>query len=273
MKTRQILVLLIGALSLPLSAIAAENWAQWRGPALNGSTTETSLPARIGPAENLAWTIDLPGTGSGTPIVWENRVFVSVIDRGTKKLTALCYDRLTGKVLWQHAMGEAIRATGQSDLASPSALTDGQRVFFYFGTGDLAAFDMDGKPIWSRNIARNFGAFNVLWIYGSSPLLYRDKLYVQVLHRGAESYLLAIDPATGKDIFRQLRPDEARAESKESYSTPIPYEGKDRREILIIGGDCVTGHDPDTGKELWRVGGWNPQFITHWRLVDRKSVV
>lgn len=287
MSFRAFLIVLICAVLFPFAVAAGENWPQWRGPAFNGSTTEAKLPDKIGPADNLAWAVDLPGIGSGTPIVWDNRVFVSAIDRSTKKLTAMCFDRLTGKPLWQNAMGDAFRTTGQSDLASPSAITDGQRVFFYFGTGELSAFDMDGKPLWSRSIPKEYGAFNVLWIYGSSPLLWRGKLYVQVLHRNtpvgrgapagaadrpAESYLLAIDPATGKELYRHARPTAAHAESQESYATPVPYEGKDRREILIVGGDCVTGHDPDTGKELWRCGGWNPQFITHWRLVPSVTV-
>src|SRR5205823_3327307 len=118
-----------------------------------------------------------------------------------------------------------------ADLASPSAISDGKTVFFYFGTGDLAAFDMDGKVLWQRNLQKDHGPFNFQWIYGSSPLLYKGKLYVPVLHRDvpasqwrsanpgeslADSYLLAIDPATGKDIWKQVRPNDARVESKES---------------------------------------------------------
>jgi len=165
-----------------------------------------------------------------------------------------------------------------NDTASPSAITDGKLAYFYYGTGDLVAFDFGGKQVWARNIQKDHGAFNVLWIYGASPLLYKGKLYVQVLHRDtpvdgstqdepAQSYVLAIDPATGKDLWKHMRKDEARAESKESYTTPIPYEIGERSEVIIVGGDCVTGHNPETGEELWRVGGWNPGKIGHWRIV------
>ncbi|MEK7996778.1 MAG: PQQ-binding-like beta-propeller repeat protein, partial [Planctomycetota bacterium] len=82
-----------------------------------------------------------------------------------------------------------------------------------------------------------------------------------------ESYLLAVDPDTGKTLWRQIRPSEARQESREAYSTPIPFSFRGSRQILIAGGDVLTGHDPQTGKELWRWGTWNPTRITHWRMV------
>jgi len=129
---------------------------------------------------------------------------------------------------------------------------------------------MDGKPIWSRNLQKDHGSFNIQWIYGSSPLLYKGKLYVQVLQRErpyndtalpgaapydgpAPSYLLAIDPATGKDLWKHIRKDEAVDETKESYGTPIPHTtAGGREEILLTGGDAVTAHDPATGAEIWR---------------------
>src|SRR6267142_2541461 len=157
---------------------------------------------------------------------------------------------------------------GNADWAGPSAICDGKSVFFYFSTGDLGAFDMEGKPLWSLNMQKEHGPFNYQWIYGSSPLLYRGKLYVQVLHRDiptdkwrsaepgekqAASYLLAKDPATGKDIWRVVRKDDsAKVESKEAYSTPMPYQAGEPAQVVVVGGDCVTGHDFDTGKEIWR---------------------
>jgi outer membrane protein assembly factor BamB len=175
------------------------------------------------------------------------------------------------------------RQNDRNDMASPSPVTDGRTVWFYFGTGDLAAFDAAGNEKWSRNIQKDFGEFNVQWIYASSPLLYKDKLYIQVLQRDvppfgrgykgppADSFLLTIDPQTGRDIWRVVRPNEAVQESKESYGTPIPFENNGHQEILLIGGDCITAHDPQTGKEIWRVGGWNPRKIPHWRMVSSPS--
>ena len=276
--------LLLAVLPLiPVSAQAAEggaNWPQWRGPALNGSSTATGLPDKLDRSANLAWSAKMPGAGAGTPIVWGERVFVSSLDDQSRKLVALCLDRKDGKVLWRKEVGLGFQANQRNNMASPSPLTDGKTVWFYYGTGDLAAFDFQGKQLWARNIQTDFGPFNVQWIYGSSPLLYDGKLILQVLHRDvpphgpppaggkpAESYLLALDPQTGKDLWRVVRPDEARAESKESYGTPVPFDGSPRKEVVVIGGDAVTGHDADSGKELWRVGGWNPGKIGHWRVV------
>lgn len=265
-----------------LATIArAENWPQWRGPNLNGSTSETNLPDNLDP-KNATWMIDLPGPGASTPIVHGDHVFLTALDSKEKMLLAIAVDRKSGKVLWQKECGVGFRTSGRSDMTSPSAVTDGKTVIFYFGTGDLACFDFAGNQKWARNLEQDHGPFNMQWLYGSSPLLYDGKLYVQVLHRNvsprrrgepgpgeslADSYLLIIDPATGKDLHKVIRPTAAKAESQESYATPIPYEGKERTEIILIGGDAVTGHDPETGAELWRGTGWNPQFIGHWRLV------
>jgi len=272
--------LLIAAL---VPGLWAENWGQWRGLAHNGSTSETGLPAALDASTQL-WAIDLPGSGSGTPAVWGDKIFVSAVNAKTAALTCLCFARADGKPLWSAEVGIAggnKKAT--SDLAGPSPICDGTSVFFYFGNGELAAFSLDGKELWKRNIAKDHGAFNVLHLYASSPLLHEGTLYVQVLHRdtpigaggstNAPSYLLGIDPATGKDRFKQLRPAPAAAESLESYATPIPTSAGGKPEILVVGGDCITGHDPASGVERWRCAGWNPDRINHWRLVPSTVVI
>ncbi|MBD3266824.1 PQQ-binding-like beta-propeller repeat protein, partial [bacterium] len=144
----------------------------------------------------------------------------------------------------------------------------------YYGTGDLVCFDFTGKKIWARNIEEDHGEFAVQFGYGSSTLLYQNKLYVLVLQRDTpldgtprDSYLLAIDPQTGKDLWKHIRPSDAKRESLEAYTTPIPYEGSGRKEIVIHGGDYTTGHDPATGQELWRWGAYNLRGFPHWRIV------
>jgi outer membrane protein assembly factor BamB len=166
-------------------------------------------------------------------------------------------------------------------------VTDGQIVVFFYGNGTLAAFELDGKPLWKRNIQKDYGDFAFLWTFSSSPLLYDGKLYLQVLQRDVpvqrgfgfrgpdrstggpaiESYLLAMDPRTGETLWKHVRPSQAVMESREAFSSPIPFEHGGRREILIAGGDDITGHNPENGEELWRWGTWNPQRIGHWRLV------
>jgi outer membrane protein assembly factor BamB len=255
----------------------AENWAQWRGPNFDGSSTETGLPDRFSKTENVKWVINLPGPSGSTPVIFGDRVFVNSIDAQKKTRIALCLDRKSGAVKWQSDMGPGISVDDRSNFSSPSPVTDGERVWFYYGNGDLACFDMDGKKIWSRNIQKDYGPWSYQWTYGASPTLYDGKLYIQVLQRnvpvngrGARdnpSYILALDPKTGKELWKHVRPSDAVAESLEAYSTPIPYKHGGKTELLILGGDCITGHDPDTGKELWRWGTWNPDKIGHWRLV------
>ena len=259
------------------AAARAGNWPQWRGPNLNGSAgdDEKDLPVKFSPDENIAWSIDTPGVGAATPIVWGDRVFITAMEQEDPQRTrALCISRTDGKVLWQQVVGN--KGFGNrmgNNAATPSPITDGQVVIFQFGTGELLACDMDGKQLWKRNLQDDHGKFEILWQYGATSLLYKGLLYVPVIQgptaRGAGdwSYLLCVDPKTGKDIWKHMRTTGAVYESKQAYSTPIPYEGPNGPMILISGGDYVTAHDPRTGKELWRSPTYNPRPETSWRLV------
>ena len=257
-------------------SIFSADWAQWRGPNFNGFTSEKGLPTEWS-KDSAAWALDMPGPSASTPVILGDRIFASSVDAKNQTLHAMCIDRKTGKVLWNHKTGDGMRRDDRSNYSSPSAAADKDRVIFFYGNGTLVAFDHSGKELWNRSITREYGDFAFQWTFSSSPMLANGKLYLQVLQRnqpvhgegkqGAESFLLGIDPATGKDIFRHVRPSEAKAESLEAFSTPIPFEHGGRKEILIVGGDCITGHDPETGKEFWRWGTWNPTRIGHWRLV------
>jgi outer membrane protein assembly factor BamB len=275
------------AVALIAGASHAENWPQWRGPAFNGSSADTGLPATIGKTENLLWTTPLPGRSGASPIIWGDKVFVSSADGTNKDLLAMCIDRKDGKVLWKKVVAPSLdRNHGKnSNMTSPSPVTDGNLVIFFYGTGDLAAFDLDGKELWNRNITKDHGKFAIMWGYGSSGLLYKDKLYIPVLQRdkqtynksedqtkSVDSYILAIDPKTGKDLWKHIRPSDAPEETRESYATPIPYEINGRTEIVMIGGDHVTGHNPENGEEYWRFGSWNPTKIGHVRLVPSVAI-
>jgi outer membrane protein assembly factor BamB len=258
-------------------ARAQDQWPQWRGPHFNGSSNAKNLPDKLDESTKV-WEASLPGQGAGTPIIWHDRIFLTDIDDGSKKLLALCLSRKDGKPLWQKEVGLGFGQNERNNMAAPSALTDGKLVWFYYGTGDLIAFDVNGNQKWARNIQKEYGPFHMNWIYGSSPMLYDGKLYVEVLHRDVpahgppdgspkDSYLLAMDPQTGKEIWRTIRPNDARQETKEAYTTPMPLTRDGKTEILVVGGDCVTGHDPTTGQEIWRFGGWDPRKIPTWRLV------
>jgi len=251
----------------------AENWPQWRGPFLTGSTTESNLPDAFSKTENVLWSVPLPGQAHATPIVWDNAVFVNSPD-ADGNLLLLCLDRQTGKTLWQKQVSAGNRSKTRNNLASPSPMTDGKTVWTSFGTGDLAAYDFSGKEIWARHLTKEYGPFILNWLYGCTPLFYKGRIYVEVLRRGpADSFVLCLDPATGANIWRHVRPTDAVAESQEAYSTPMPCECGGKTQIVVVGGGYVTGEDAATGEELWRGGGLvNPTALSASRLVPSPLV-
>ncbi len=270
-------LLLLG--SFPLMAA---NWGQWRGPNFNGTSPEKNLPSSFSKTENVAWSIKMPGKAAATPAVWDDKVFIATTHDRAKTLHAQAYDRATGKLIWNEKVGDGYDKDNRSNYAAPSPATDGKRVIFFYGNGDLASFTLDGKLQWRKNLQDQFGEFAFQWTFSTSPLLHKDMLYMQILQRDVPvrgsksktspdgkvpSFLLALEPDTGKEIFNINRKAKAQLESLEAFSTPIPYTHNGREEILVVGGDCLTGHDPKTGKEFWRWGTWNPSRITHWRLV------
>jgi outer membrane protein assembly factor BamB len=278
MTHRRLVGLALIVITAAVSVARAADWQQWRGPNFNGSSDAKNLPDTLDDSTQR-WSTALPGPSAGTPIVCKDRVFISVLDKSSKKLLAMCLDRADGRILWSKEVGEGSYKNERNNLASPSPICDDKTVWFFYGSGDLVAFDHAGNEKWSRNITKEHGPFFYQWIYGSSPTLYDGKLYIQVLHRDvpahgprtsdqpAPSYLLAIDPNTGKDLWKHVRPEEAASESKESYGTPIPFELNGKKMLLLIGGDCVTAHDASDGKEIWRWGTWNTKKIPHWRMV------
>jgi len=262
-----------------LISLRAENWPQWRGPHFDGSSSEKGLPVTFSKSEGVQWTAPLPGPSGATPVVWGDDVFVSSVDELAKTCVALAFDRQTGRERWRLKVAEGMGQDRMSTFSNPSPVTDGRRVWFFYGTGDLVCLDLAGQELWRRNLQKDYGPFAYQWTYGASPLLFDGRLYVQVLQRNVpvngrgradgpnESYLVALEPGTGKELWRANRPSEAHQESLEAYTTPTPYTHGGRSDLLIAGGDCLSGHDPATGKELWRWGTWNPTRITHWRLV------
>jgi outer membrane protein assembly factor BamB len=254
---------------LCLNAVArADNWPQWRGPNLNGFSNEKNLPSHWSTDENIVWKLALPGWSGSTPIVWRDLIFLNMADGDNLELW--CVDRNKGSVLWKRLLGSGNVKMRKQNMSSPSPVTDGRNVFVITGTGVLKGFDFSGKELWGREIQKDYGHFGLNWGYASSPLLLADSLYVQVLHgmrTDDPSYVLRIDKKTGKTIWRVERPTAAIRESPDSYTTPALLRYGKNVEIVITGGDCVTGHDPETGKELWRANGLNPDNDPFYRIV------
>jgi outer membrane protein assembly factor BamB len=254
-----------------VARIAADNWPQWRGPDLNGVSREKGLPIKWTPTENIAWKLLLPSRSGATPIIWNDYIFLNVaLQEATGDLELWCVDRNTGEVLWKKPLSGGNNMQRKQNMSSPSPVTDGTTVWVMTGTGILKAFDFKGTELWARDIQKEYGRFGLNWGYASSPLLHRGALYVQVLHgmkTDDPSYILKIDGKSGKTIWRVDRPTDALLESPDSYTTPALAEHDGTAEIVVSGGDVVTGHDLETGKELWRAQGLNPTKDRNYRII------
>lgn len=236
----------------------AVDWPQFRGPTSNGVAPSSELPTTWSASENLAWTIDVPGSGWSMPIITGGRVIVTTAvpevegdPECVHTFEVHCYDLADGELLWRKVAVKqqpAIPRHRTNTYASETPLTDGERVFAYFGMNGLYAFTLDGEPLWSRDtgvypMANDWGA--------ASSLAYHDGLLFVQNDNEQASHLLAIDAATGKTRWRVERPDEV-----STWSTPIVWHNSERTE-LVLGGVTVRSYNPRNGKELWSmpIGG------------------
>lgn len=282
-----------GVLLACLSSVAAagedDSWPQWRGPALNGTSSARDLPVRWSETENVKWKVKLPSWSGSTPAIWGDRIFApspnaagegpeakSVKNMGGARkregvdLLLLCLSRKDGSELWRAVLPGANQHIGYQNMSSPSPVTDGKRVWWLTGTGILTALDMNGKPLWRHDLQKAFGPFGLNWGYASSPLFYEGKIIVQVLHgmtTDDPSYLVCFDAASGKLLWKVDRPTDSPNEGPDAYTTPFPLKIGDRVHLIVSGGDYVTGHDPATGRELWRMGGFNPTRDQFYRQI------
>jgi outer membrane protein assembly factor BamB len=259
------------------ATLLAENWPQWRGPSLNGLSGETGLPITWTTTQGIAWKLPMPALSGSTPIIWGERIFLNVATAprsGALELWSV--DRNTTQVVWKRVVAGGNNYQQKQNMSSPSPVTDGQSVWVMTGVGVLKAFDMAGREIWMRDIQRDYGRFGLNWGYASSPLLHWSSLYFQVLHgmkTDDPSYLLRIDKMTGRTVWRVERPTNARSESPDAYTTPALLQVGGRTEIVVSGGNAVTGHDADTGQELWRADVLNPSNDGAYRIVASPTVV
>ena len=229
---------------ISLISLQAADWPQWRGPHFNGSSEETQLPTEWGKDDGIAWSTDLPGSSAATPIISGDHVLITSTDDTNQSLLAMCLNRADGSLRWSKTVGIGLQRDNRSNFASPSPVTDGKLAIFFYGNGELVAFDMEGQKKWGFNLEKRWGEFCFQWTFSSSPLLYEGTLYMQVLQRNEpvhgrgftdqpnESYLVAMDPATGTVKWKITRPSQAKMESLEAFTTPMPFTYNGRSEIL-----------------------------------------
>lgn len=263
--------------------VSAENWPNWRGPLNNGISSEKNLPIEWGPDKNVAWKVDLPGPAGSTPVVWEDRIFLTSMDNDSpeRKNALLLAFNTDGKELWRKHVGTgAVKPRGDegNNPAAPSPLTDGKYVWTMMGSGDLACYDFDGKEIWKIDIEARYGKLDIQFGYTSTPVLDGDKLIFQLIHGlwnkdPQPAWVIALDKTTGKEIWKHYRKSDAYAENVHSYASPVIYQDDQQKFLLTHGADYVIAHDLDTGDEIWRCGGLNPKdnYNEYLRLVASPS--
>ncbi len=287
-------VVLAAGAALLAEPAADGNWAQWRGPQHNGASPDArDLPVEFGPEKNVKWKVELPSWSAATPIIWGDTVFVTSAEAGFSqaqryrpggkrgprpsaggsdkdRIFLIAVNRSDGSIRWQRQIGDSNRIYRKQNLSSPSPVTDGRRVWTMTGSGSLRCFTFAGKPVWERDIPAEYGAFGLNHGYASTPLLDGGRLYVQVLHgmrTDEPSYVFAVDAASGKTIWKVDRPTDAQHESPDDYSTPLIVSVGGARQLIVSGGDYVTGHDLGNGKEIWRIGGLNPGGERFYRTI------
>ncbi len=241
----------------PLSTLArAENWPGWRGPRGDGSSLEETVPLRWSPEQNMAWKTAVPGAGHASPIVWDDRIFVVTCLEATQERVLLAYDRRNGELVWQQVvLRSPLEEKHQlNSFASSTPATDGKLIYVTFLDQQqmaVAAYDFSGQQQW---LVRP-GPFSSKHGYCSCPVLFEDKVIVNGDHDG-EAYLVALERATGKTLWKVDRENKTR-----SYSTPIIRQIDGRTQMVLSGSKCVASYDPHDGSRHWILDGPTEQFV------------
>jgi outer membrane protein assembly factor BamB len=258
---------LVGIIIMSACTTSTNNWPQFRGPDANMIVNGENLPAEWGEDLNVVWTYEVDGNGWASPVVWGNQVFVAstvavkinkpgegedevenqdLYLQDIYRWELTCVDIESGKELWKQVAHEGsprIKKHARTNYASETPVTDGKRVYVYFGMTGLFCYDMDGTLVWEKDL----GAFETQrgWGTGSSPVLYKDKLYV-VVDSEQQSFLVALDAASGEEVWKVDR------DEKTNYGTPFIWKNSVRTE-LVTGGKKARAYDPATGELFWEL--------------------
>lgn len=254
---------ILGSTAL-LSNAFAENWPQWRGPKNDGVSAEKNIATEWSPEKNVLWRSELPGQAGATPVVWNDRIFLTSSEGDDLVLIAI--STKDGSKLWKQKVGSGNQdaRAGEGNSASPSPSTDGKHVWCFFGTGILACYTVDGQPVWKVDVNERFGKLDIQFGMTSTPVLHGDSLYLQLIHgpmkfddNSRTGKVIKLDKKTGETQWEIDRITNAGFECKHSYASPFIYQD-DKQEFLVVhGADCITGHKLSDGKELWRFGELN----------------
>lgn len=256
----------IALISASAALASAENWPAWRGPTGQGYSTDKNAPLEWSATKNVKWKIPLAWQGNSTPIVWNNRIFMTEANTGGTVRSLLCFDRANGKKLWQKDVkyDKKERNWTPNWYANASPTTDGKLVYACFGSAGLYCYDFDGKEIWKRT---DLGEWQHAFGNSASPVLYED-LVIQWCgpnEKEGKNYLLAVNKTDGKTVWQT-------EEKAGSWSTPVlvTIDGKDQ---MLLGTDkFLKSFDPRTGSELWRCDGLNTTIYTSALYADGVAI-
>jgi outer membrane protein assembly factor BamB len=236
--------------------LRADNWPHWRGPDNNGVARHDKLPILWSESKNLAWKLPLPGKAGSTPVIWGERIFLTSSKNNDVVLLCIHTD---GKLLWERPLARAVtfkKDEANEGLASPS--TDGKHVYTLAYSGAVACHDFDGGEVWKFDAQERYGKFDILHGVHNTPLLYQDRLYLVLLHANGH-WVIALDKATGKEVWKIERKSDAVGVSREAYASPCLWNDGERKNLVVLGCDYATGHRLDDGSEIWRLGDLNPK--------------
>lgn len=266
MQLSRAITCILALLACSAPAAAQTHWPQFRGEGARGVAASENLPDHWSATENVAWKRDIPGRGWSSPIVWGDRIFLTTVVSSEKpeepkkglyfggdrpkpadalhQWKVLCLDLKTGEVLWERQVHEGKPETPihlKSSYASETPVTDGERVYCYFGNLGVFCFDLEGKEVWKKPIKPQ--AMRNGWGTAASPVLHGGRLYL-VNDNNEDSYLLALDAQTGEEVWRTPR------DEKSNWATPFIWQNALRTEIVTPGTGKIRSYDLD-GKLLW----------------------
>ena len=260
------------ALAPLVSTALANDWPAWRGDVLgSGKSSETVVPREWGPEKNVRWRVELPERGNSTPVVQGERIFVTQAVSQDNWRGLMCFSRKDGSVLWKKGLTfDKKERTHQSNpYCSASPATDGKIVVASYGSAGVAAYDLDGKQIWHRDL----GAIDHEWGNSTSPVLHAG-LVIHYHGPAKNAVLYGLDAKTGKTRWEWKEPvwqpgkrtDGFQGRDDEgiigSFSTPIIIATGGRHELVMSFPMEMKAFDPLTGKELWTCSGLNPLVYT-----------